>query len=246
MKKLEISQIDFRVGMIGKNSSGGFVTLLAYKDSRVDMAMLDTEFGQMEWQCEYKRDSKGVLQCGIGVWCNKKKNWVWKWSNGTESNTEAIKGEYSDAMKRAGFMWGIGRELYDFPFLFCKLKDEEIYEQGGKVKASKKLKPNSWKWEMKNGYIIASDNTGERLKAKLKTPIETPIEAPIEAPPKKPKFIPLDKEGKTNESGKGWIKYAEEKGFDIAISATQKGKEVEADILLWMVKEKFNFESKNK
>jgi len=174
MRKLRVDEIDFRVGMIKKSANGAFCTLLAYKDARVDMAMLDEEFGQMYWQSEYKRDSKGVLQCGIGVFCQVNNQWVWKWSNGIESNTEKQKGEYSDAFKRAGFMWGIGRELYDMPTLFVNLKQDEYYEQNGKVKQSNKFKPNDWEWTITDEVVQAKDANGVRVNVSVKT-----------APPKK-------------------------------------------------------------
>ncbi len=168
MKKLKISQIDFRVGMVGSNANGAFATILAYKDARVDMTVLDEKFGVCGWQNEYKRDTKGVLQCGIGVFHKETNQWIWKWSNGTESNTEKQKGEYSDAFKRAGFMWGIGRELYDYPFLYCKLLNGEFRMEGNKAKATGKLKPNDWHWEILDGYIKATDkNNMVRVKAKL-------------------------------------------------------------------------------
>jgi len=166
MRKLNKSEIDFRVGMIKKTGEKVWCTLLAYKDARVDMAMLDDEFGQMYWQNEYKRDSKGVLQCGIGVYDAENKHWVWKWSNGTESQTEAQKGEYSDAFKRAGFMWGIGRELYDVPTLFVTMNKDEYYEQGGKVKQSNSFQPNKWNWEITDKHIKATHNGVQRVYAK--------------------------------------------------------------------------------
>ena len=47
---------------------------------------------------------------------------VWKWDCGVESREDGEgnekKGEASDAFKRAGFRWGIGRELYTAPFIF--------------------------------------------------------------------------------------------------------------------------------
>jgi hypothetical protein len=54
--------------------------------------------------------------------------WVFKSDCGTESNTEAQKGEASDSFKRACFNWGIGRELYTAPFTWvssdkCNIKD---------------------------------------------------------------------------------------------------------------------------
>ena len=108
---LEASDIDFKPKNINVYGDNVYCTLLAYKDARVDMYMLDDICGHENWQNKFKRDSKGVLQGGIGIKCNGE--WVWKWSNGTPSDFEKEKGEYSDAFKRAGFMWGIGRCLYD-------------------------------------------------------------------------------------------------------------------------------------
>lgn len=101
------------------------VSLLLYKDARTDMKLLDETFGQQSWQCDYKAID-GKLCCGIGVKFDGE--WVWKWDTGTESNMEAQKGEFSDAFKRAGFKWGIGRELYTAPRIWvdgskCRIVD---------------------------------------------------------------------------------------------------------------------------
>jgi len=177
MRKLKVDEIDFRVGMIKKSANGAFCTLLAYKDARVDMAMLDETYGQERWQNEYKRDSKGVLQCGIGVYFDDI-GWVWKWSNGIESNTEKQKGEYSDAFKRAGFMWGIGRELYDIPKLFVTMNQDEYYEQNGKVKQTNKFHPNKWDWEITDKHIKAMQNGVQRVYAKYDEIVEVPNSKP--------------------------------------------------------------------
>jgi len=156
-KKLEVQNIDFKVKTLVKSGAKVMALLLAYKDARVDMSILDDVVGVGNWQNDYKRDSKGVLQCGIGIKCDDE--WIWKWSNGTESMTEKEKGEYSDAFKRAGFMWGIGRHLYDFPNLFVELKDNEYFDAQGKPKASGKLRPNEWNWyiDYNKGVIGARD-----------------------------------------------------------------------------------------
>jgi hypothetical protein len=49
------------------------------------------------------------------------------------SNTEAEKGEASDSFKRAGFNWGIGRELYTSPFIWVPRENVNIDEKN-KVK----------------------------------------------------------------------------------------------------------------
>ena len=156
-KKLDVKNIDFKVKQIVGKGAVKSALLLAYKDARVDMSILDDVVGVGKWKNDYKRDTKGVLQGGIAIKFDDE--WVWKWSNGTESAMEKEKGEYSDAFKRAGFMWGIGRHLYDFPNIFVKLTDNEWYDKNGKATASPKLRPNDWTWyvDYEKGIIGARD-----------------------------------------------------------------------------------------
>jgi hypothetical protein len=44
--------------------------------------------------------------------------WIWKGDAGAERDIEAEKSNASDARKRSGFCWGIGRELYTAPFIW--------------------------------------------------------------------------------------------------------------------------------
>lgn len=90
---------------------------LIYKTARTDMAVLDEVFGPMNWRNHYET-IKDHLYCTIEVYDEKTNQWVGKCDCGTESDTEAEKGEASDAFKRAGFRWGIGRELYTAPFIW--------------------------------------------------------------------------------------------------------------------------------
>lgn len=121
MRTLRADEIEVRVGTVGQTKKGdGYATLLLYKTSRVDRQMLDEEYGALNWQCKYA-DHKGNLFCSIGVWDEKKAQWVWKEDAGAESNMEKTKGESSDAFKRAGFRWGIGIELYTAPTIFAEV-----------------------------------------------------------------------------------------------------------------------------
>jgi len=145
--------LDFKISQIVKTENAVWGVILSYIDARVVMKRLDDAAGPMNWQVTYQRDSKGVLQCSIGIRDEVTKEWVWKTSNGTESDFEAVKGEYSDAFKRAGFMWGIGRQLYDFPSIWMQLNEHDYYEKDGKVKASSKLRPNDWRWTVSPDYL---------------------------------------------------------------------------------------------
>ena len=113
MRALKPDEIEVRVGTVGAKG----VTMLLYKNARVDMTVLDETYGEFGWMCDYK-EIKGNMYCGIAVLNEASGEWVWKWDCGTESNTEKEKGEASDAFKRAGFRWGIGRELYTAPFIW--------------------------------------------------------------------------------------------------------------------------------
>ena len=127
---LKKEEIECRVSRISEKG----VVLLLYKTARTDADLLDETVGPYCWQNDFKLVD-GVLYGGIGILdtSNEVIDWTWKWDAGTESNTEAEKGRASDAFKRAGFKWGIGRELYSAPFTFipagkCNIKksDREI------------------------------------------------------------------------------------------------------------------------
>ena len=65
----------------------------------------------------------------MSIYDKDKSEWVTKQDCGVESNTEAEKGEASDAFKRACVNWSIGRELYKSPKIFIKW---EVDEKNGK------------------------------------------------------------------------------------------------------------------
>lgn len=116
---LKANEIDCRIATI--NSKG--LTLLLYKDARVDQNILDEEVGAMNWQRHHSRDN---ANCIVSIWDEHKCQWVEKEDTGTESYTEAEKGLASDSFKRACFNWGIGRELYTAPFIWISANDATI------------------------------------------------------------------------------------------------------------------------
>jgi hypothetical protein len=165
------------------------------------MTILDELFGIGGWQSSYEKIDS-VLYCKIGVWGGYipreigkvAEHWIWKQSNGIESKGTGptdgnnVKGEASDAFKRAGFMWGIGRELYEWDNLridYDKEKDkwakfyikEIAYTDKGKPKDLIIVKVANYTetivYTMKNGKYIkngskvvkkenASNHTGNK------------------------------------------------------------------------------------
>ena len=128
-RRLNKNEIDVRVSIVKDAELG----LLLYKDARVDQNILDETVGALNWQRDHK-ELKGNIYCGIGLQ-NADGEWVWKWDAGVESNTEAVKGEASDSFKRAGFNWGIGRELYTAPFI--RIKKGLFYDKRDKFSVTK-------------------------------------------------------------------------------------------------------------
>lgn len=157
---LTIYEIDFRVQI----NKGGYATILAYKDARVDMNRLDAVYGVGYWQKKYDVINDNLF-CSVGVWNKELNQWVWVQDVGTESMAEKEKGQASDAFKRACFNLGIGRELYDYPIIQVKLLDEELDKTTGKPNWNFKLKEWTWFSQFnENGklnYLGAKDQNGK-------------------------------------------------------------------------------------
>jgi len=108
-------------------TKSGAVALL-YKTARVDYRILDEVFGPLGWKINYT-EIKGNLYCTISLWDKENHQWVEKQNCGIESREDGEgnekKGEASDAAKRAGFVVGIGSELYSAPFIFMDVATED-------------------------------------------------------------------------------------------------------------------------
>lgn len=113
--------VEARVSVISEKGC----SLLLYKDARVDQNMLDNTVGPLNWQKCYSRDN---ANCCISIWDGEKKQWISKEDTGKESVAEKEKGLASDSFKRAGFAWGIGRELYTAPFIWFNATEVNIYK----------------------------------------------------------------------------------------------------------------------
>ncbi len=130
-RDLKADEIDVRVAQCTANG----VSLLLYKDARVDQDILDETVTPMNWQRKHTRDN---ANCIVSIWDEDKKQWIEKEDTGTESNTEKEKGLASDSFKRACFNWGIGRELYTAPFIWIKAEDCNVKQDDktGKYKCN--------------------------------------------------------------------------------------------------------------
>lgn len=118
---LRPDEIECRVGTVVE---GKGISLLMYKNARVDMQLLDEVVGCENWQRTHEVIN-GNLFCTVSIRSTSTGDWVSKQDVGTESYTEKEKGQASDAFKRACFNFGIGRELYTCPFVWINLAESE-------------------------------------------------------------------------------------------------------------------------
>lgn len=163
-RTLRADEIEVRVQSVRKGNNAVGAILLLYKDARCDMNILDESVGLMGWKREHNLIGDR-LYCTVSLFDKDSDQWISKQDVGTESNTEAEKGQASDAFKRACFNWGIGRELYTAPFIYITLKNEEFYEDRGKLKLKSGVSFRVESIEYKNRRIsslMIVDKNGER------------------------------------------------------------------------------------
>jgi hypothetical protein len=190
-RPLTIDDIDFRVQSI---NAKGYATILAYKDARIDMQRLDQAVGPLNWQRKHELID-GKLFCHVGLYNPETSQWTWKSDVGTESMTEATKGEASDSFKRACFNWGIGRELYDYPIISIKLVEKDEYEvTSGRAKQTWGLRLRDWTWfsqftDGKISYIACKDTNG-KLRFQWGTYVKEETSTPTPAPKVNPSNDP--------------------------------------------------------
>ena len=127
IRLLRADEIECRTASVSEKG----LSILLYKDARVDQRILDETFGMFGWQRTHQCIN-GNLYCTVEVYDQESGRWAAKQDVGTVGNYEKEKSQASDSFKRACFNWGIGRELYSAPFIWVSAKDAEIKPKDGK------------------------------------------------------------------------------------------------------------------
>lgn len=189
--------------------------LLLYKTARTDMDILDETVGADNWDCDYK-EIKGNLYCIIGIRFETAHGdrWVYKSDCGIESREDdegnQKKGEASDAFKRAGFKWGIGRELYTAPFIWIPANKIQ-YAQNSSRKTNNRFSVTRIEYDEQRRIktlSIRNDSTGCDVffwTSDTKVKIEASV---MEAP----------KEERCDRCGKTILPYKNSKGQTVTVA----------------------------
>jgi hypothetical protein len=199
--------IEWRAG--ATNSDKTKALALAYITSRAVMDRLDEVVGPQNWRDEYKPGPDGGVICGLSL--RIQDEWICKWDGADNTEFEAIKGGLSDAFKRAGYKWGVGRYLYKLENVWvpCELHGKTIA-----LKSNPQLP--SWalpdEWVSASGSVVskndptASKSSPERerdilkeLGFEVKPPVEiTPVKVP--AGP----AVPTSAKSNGNKAPRSW------------------------------------------
>lgn len=155
IRLLTENDIDVRVAQTNAYEGTVKASLLLYKDARVDMKILDELYTPMGWKRTHRMIGDR-LYCCVEVRDPETKEWIAKEDVGTESNTEAEKGQASDSFKRACFNWGIGRELYTAPNISVVLRDKEYSrDNAGRIRVIAKFSVKSIGYDKKARTITS-------------------------------------------------------------------------------------------
>lgn len=160
MRTLNKDEIECRLQSVNNDTA----YFLLYKTPRTDVKVLTEAYGD-KWKNEF-HCIDGKLYCTISVWNEQIQAWVSRSNVGTESNIEQEKGQASDAIKRAGFMWEIGSELYTAPQIKVDLTPADLYN--GKCNLKLTIKEINISPEHKIKRLVLVDKFGnERFKWSL-------------------------------------------------------------------------------
>lgn len=127
IRLLRADEIECRAASVSEKG----VSLLLYKDARVDQRILDETFGVFGWKRSHQCID-GNLYCTVEVYNRETGEWVSKQDVGTNGEQQKEKSQASDSFKRACFNWGIGRELYSAPFIWIPAAKTAISKKGDK------------------------------------------------------------------------------------------------------------------
>lgn len=166
IRLLKADEIECRVSVI--NEKG--LSLLLYKDARVDQKILDETFGIFGWKRSHQ-SIEGNLYCTVAILDKETGEWVAKQDVGTTGYAEKEKSQASDSFKRACFNWGIGRELYTAPFIWIPAGKVSIQSKENRYICNDRFSVSSIQYNDNreiSGLVVVNDGgkTVYELKAK--------------------------------------------------------------------------------
>lgn len=185
MTTIRHEDIRWRVGSTYEKGEALYGILLGYIDARTAMDQLDAL--DPEWSDEYTpvaiidgAERREGIQCALTV------KGITRTDVGVPSNTDGLKGAYSDALKRAAVKHGIARELYDLPTIAveCEFTVWQGKKKAKKPKAIPTFADGRWTLPANLGWVrYDHEPTDTPPAARAAATRPTPAAVPPQAPP---------------------------------------------------------------
>ncbi|MCT4662806.1 MAG: Rad52/Rad22 family DNA repair protein [Tissierellales bacterium] len=121
-EEFPVEEIEWKIGPMDQNKETALV--FPFVNNRAIQNRLDDVIGSFSWRNEFSTILNGQL-CGISIKVYEQDGnfeWITKWDGAENPEISPIKGGLSDAMKRTGVQWGIGRYLYGLDDIWVKIE----------------------------------------------------------------------------------------------------------------------------
>jgi hypothetical protein len=112
---------------------------LCYIDARDLQDRYDETVGLENWMVEFTETPGGRIICRTGLRSPERNEWIWKADGAGDTDVEGAKGAISDAFKRAGVHFGVGRYLYRAGETWAVVGSMETGETPYRAKADGKV-----------------------------------------------------------------------------------------------------------
>ncbi|MEB9685831.1 hypothetical protein BK742_03240 [Bacillus thuringiensis serovar pingluonsis] len=104
-------QLDWKITHTFESNGRFFAYVAPFVDARAIQDRFDEVFGIDKWQVSYEKWGEKATKCTILVFLNER--WISKEDGSEESDYNSVKGGFSNSLKRAAVLWGVGRYLYN-------------------------------------------------------------------------------------------------------------------------------------
>ncbi|PFV26841.1 hypothetical protein COL01_29635 [Bacillus thuringiensis] len=104
-------QLGWKITHTFESNGRIFAYIAPFVDARAIQDRFDEVFGIDKWQVSYEKWGEKATKCTISVFLNER--WISKEDGSEESDYNAVKGGFSNSLKRAAVLWGVGRYLYN-------------------------------------------------------------------------------------------------------------------------------------
>lgn len=169
--------IEWRVQSATEKNGKIKLLILPYIESRAVMERFDEVCGVF-WKSDFQKiqvNNTEAFQCRLSIKIGDE--WITRTDAAEISDYESVKGGHSNALKRAGVQWGVGRYLYALPKVWVEMKDRGKYPVYGSFKINGQTRqlngyfdpPELPHWALPKGFSQKTQKDNQKPEQKAST-----------------------------------------------------------------------------